>query len=37
LEAVGYGATRPIADNSTKEGRRKNRRADAYIYHVNAY
>jgi len=37
LEAVGYGATKPIADNSTKEGRRKNRRADAYIYHVDAY
>ena len=37
LEAVGYGATRPIADNSTEKGRRENRRADAYIYHVDEY
>ncbi|KPA14190.1 cell wall associated biofilm protein [Candidatus Magnetomorum sp. HK-1] len=35
LKAVGYGSTKPIADNSTKEGRRKNRRADAYIYHTD--
>jgi len=34
LQAIGYGATKPIADNSTEEGRRKNRRADVYIYHT---
>lgn len=28
LEAIGYGSKRPIADNSTAEGRRANRRID---------
>jgi OOP family OmpA-OmpF porin len=28
LTAKGYGATRPVADNSTEEGRRKNRRTE---------
>ncbi|HEX9024455.1 MAG TPA: OmpA family protein [Geobacteraceae bacterium] len=31
LEAKGYGMTRPIADNSSQEGRQKNRRIDAVI------
>jgi len=31
LKAVGYGPTRPIADNATEEGKRQNRRIDAVI------
>jgi OOP family OmpA-OmpF porin len=31
LAAKGYGFTRPIADNSTNEGRQKNRRIEAII------
>lgn len=31
LSAVGYGMSRPIADNSTNEGRRANRRVGAVI------
>jgi OOP family OmpA-OmpF porin len=31
LTAVGYGTSRPIADNGTSEGRRANRRIDAVI------
>lgn len=31
LSSVGYGETRPIADNSTEEGKRQNRRIDAVI------
>lgn len=31
LSAVGYGDTRPIADNSTDEGKRMNRRIDAVV------
>jgi chemotaxis protein MotB len=31
LAAVGYGEFRPIADNSTEEGRRKNRRVTLII------
>lgn len=31
LSAKGYGFTRPIADNSTDEGRQKNRRIEAII------
>jgi len=31
LTAVGYGETRPIADNDTEEGKRMNRRIDAVV------
>jgi OOP family OmpA-OmpF porin len=31
LTAVGYGDSRPIADNSTDEGKRQNRRIDAVV------
>ncbi|HBG06995.1 MAG: hypothetical protein A2075_09780 [Geobacteraceae bacterium GWC2_58_44] len=35
LAAKGYGFTRPIADNSTDDGRQKNRRMEAIIDCVN--
>ncbi len=31
LTAVGYGATRPIAPNTTAAGRQKNRRVELHI------
>ncbi len=31
LQAVGYGKTRPVADNDSSEGRRKNRRVEIII------
>jgi OmpA-OmpF porin, OOP family len=31
LKAVGYGETRPVADNSTEEGQRENRRINAVV------
>jgi outer membrane protein OmpA-like peptidoglycan-associated protein len=34
LEAVGYGQTRPIAPNTTEEGRRQNRRIELVVVHT---
>ena len=31
LEAEGYGKEHPVADNSTEEGRQKNRRIDIRV------
>ena len=31
MQAVGYGDSRPLADNSTEEGKRQNRRIDAIV------
>jgi chemotaxis protein MotB len=32
LSAVGYADSRPVADNDTEEGRRKNRRVEIILY-----
>jgi len=34
IKAVGYGSTKPIASNATKEGRQKNRRVNAVFSNV---
>jgi OOP family OmpA-OmpF porin len=34
LTAVGYGLTRPVADNKTEAGKQKNRRVDAVLSKV---
>ena len=31
LKAAGYGQEHPVADNSTEEGRAKNRRIDLWV------
>ena len=37
LEVTGYGITKPVADNSTVEGRRQNRRVEVAIYASEEY
>ena len=32
ISSVGYGESKPIANNETKEGRKKNRRIDIVIH-----
>jgi outer membrane protein OmpA-like peptidoglycan-associated protein len=32
IEATGYGETRPVASNDTREGRARNRRTDVIIH-----
>ena len=32
VRVVSYGATKPVADNSTSSGRRSNRRVEILVY-----
>jgi outer membrane protein OmpA-like peptidoglycan-associated protein len=35
VKAISYGASAPLADNNTREGRRKNRRIEILVYKEN--
>jgi OOP family OmpA-OmpF porin len=35
LLTKGYGSAKPIADNATEDGRRKNRRIEFRVIHTN--
>lgn len=37
LTSIGYGFSKPVADNSTKEGRQRNRRVDLVVQEIKTY